>query len=234
MIVDEVLAVGDIPFQNKCLGKMKDVAGDGRTVLFVSHNLPSIISLCGSGLLLESGRLTMAGTAREVVGRYLQTIGAADGDAPLYDRKDRSGDGSARVVSLHVESTDADGVVRINSGLKITVGYRSELPIRYPSIRIGIDDHSVGIFGLDSAMAGGLPESIPPDGKITCTTAPVNLAPGRYYLHILLEHAGVAADYIQGAGYFDVEAEDVFGSGRIPDREWALCVLPHRWQLEGE
>jgi lipopolysaccharide transport system ATP-binding protein len=234
MIVDEVLAVGDTSFQNKCLGKMKDVAGHGRTVLYVSHNLPSVVALCGTGLLLEAGRLTMAGGAREVVGRYLQTIGAADGDAPLSDRRDRSGDGSIRLVSLHVESTDGDGPVRINSGLRITVGYRSDAPVRYPSIRIGIDDHSVGIFGLDSNMTGGLPDVLPPEGKICCTTDPINLAPGRYYLHVLLEHAGIAADYVQGAGYFDVEAEDLFGTGRLPDREWAMCVLSHRWFVEGE
>ncbi|HEY4641157.1 MAG TPA: ABC transporter ATP-binding protein [Thermoanaerobaculia bacterium] len=70
LIVDEVLAVGDLAFQKKCIGKMQDVTGEGRTVLFVSHNLSAIESLCERALLLENGRLIMDATPSEVVKRY--------------------------------------------------------------------------------------------------------------------------------------------------------------------
>jgi len=74
LIVDEVLAVGDAEFQKKCLGKMQDVAGHGRTVLFVSHNLTAVRQLCTKGLLLENGQVAMKGVANEVADRYLQNM----------------------------------------------------------------------------------------------------------------------------------------------------------------
>jgi len=75
LIVDEVLAVGDIQFQKKCLGKMQDVArNDGRTVLFVSHNMDAIKRLCSKCLLLEEGKLTYLGTSAEVVAHYLSKM----------------------------------------------------------------------------------------------------------------------------------------------------------------
>jgi len=72
LIIDEVLAVGDAEFQKKCLGKMKDVAGEGRTVLFVSHNMGAVSNLCASSLLLSSGRLVFRGSTADVIQRYLK------------------------------------------------------------------------------------------------------------------------------------------------------------------
>ena len=71
LIIDEVLAVGDIEFQEKCLGKMKDVSGDNRTVIFVSHNLDALRNLCDSGVLIENGKLKFKGNIDEVIGKYL-------------------------------------------------------------------------------------------------------------------------------------------------------------------
>lgn len=73
LVVDEVLAVGDVEFQKKCLGKMQDVAGHGRTVLFVSHNMGAVAALCGSALLLQKGRLIAQGTTDSIVGEYLRS-----------------------------------------------------------------------------------------------------------------------------------------------------------------
>lgn len=70
LIVDEVLAVGDVEFQNKCLGKMKDVSGQGRTVLFVSHNMSAVKTLCSRGILLEHGKVKVAGSVADVVDAY--------------------------------------------------------------------------------------------------------------------------------------------------------------------
>ncbi|HET6390423.1 ABC transporter ATP-binding protein [Hyphomicrobium sp.] len=77
LVVDEVLAVGDAEFQKKCLGKMKDVAGQGRTVLFVSHNLAAVKALCNRGLLLANGRVVLDGSVDAVVKQYLNTSDAA-------------------------------------------------------------------------------------------------------------------------------------------------------------
>lgn len=72
LLIDEVLAVGDVQFQKKCLGKMKDVASGGRTVLFVSHNMQSINSLCNRAILLENGRIAYSGSTMETINKYLK------------------------------------------------------------------------------------------------------------------------------------------------------------------
>ena len=74
LIIDEVLAVGDAEFQKKCLGKMQDVAGEGRTVLFVSHNMGAVKSLCHNGILLKHGKTIKKGTANQVVDYYLENL----------------------------------------------------------------------------------------------------------------------------------------------------------------
>ncbi len=71
LIVDEVLAVGDVEFQRKCLGKMKDVSGEGRTVLFVSHNMTAIKNLCSSSILMDNGTITKMGVTDELINNYL-------------------------------------------------------------------------------------------------------------------------------------------------------------------
>jgi lipopolysaccharide transport system ATP-binding protein len=231
LLVDEVLAVGDAAFQKKCLGKMEDVAKEGRTVLFVSHNMAAISSLCKKACLLDSGKLVRQGPVQEVVQCYLQSVTSTE-LIPLDQRQDRTGDGRVRAVSLRIESADHDKVIRSTSRLKITIGYCSDEPVRYPRFLVGIYDYTNrGIFLLDSDAVGGLPEVLPPEGDVTCVTEPINLTAGRCYVNLALFKGGAIADYIQYAAWFDIEAEDVYGSGKLPGRDWVLCVLRHKWYL---
>ena len=98
LIVDEVLAVGDVQFQKKCLDKMQDVAGEGRTVLFVSHNMYSVRELCSSAMLLDHGRIIIAGPTGEVVDHYLESNYAQEGEIYLDNWEGtRTSPGTARV-----------------------------------------------------------------------------------------------------------------------------------------
>src|SRR5436189_321948 len=97
LIVDEVLSVGDYAFQKRCLGKMEEVSSGGRTVLFVSHNMPAVASLCGRAYLLDRGRIVSEGAAPDVVREY-RAAHDADELTPIGDREDRRGDGSVRVT----------------------------------------------------------------------------------------------------------------------------------------
>ncbi|MFT3886286.1 MAG: polysaccharide ABC transporter ATP-binding protein [Flavobacteriales bacterium] len=114
LIIDEVLAVGDAEFQRKCLGKMKDVAGSGRTVLFVSHNMSAINSLCGRSLLLDQGRVEMMGPTSEVVERYLQ--GNEEGPSGLRDLSHLPARGDRTTRLRHLRWVDADGAT-MNTGV---------------------------------------------------------------------------------------------------------------------
>src|SRR5437762_4729389 len=99
LVVDEVLAVGDAEFQQKCLGKMEQVSRGGRTVLFVSHNMAAIEALCSSGLVLAEGKLVTRADAKAAVETYLRQL-SRRGPLPLDTRRDREGSGMLRFISV--------------------------------------------------------------------------------------------------------------------------------------
>ncbi|MCX7049586.1 MAG: polysaccharide ABC transporter ATP-binding protein [Candidatus Sumerlaeota bacterium] len=109
MIVDEVLAVGDAAFQKKCMGKMSDVAESGRTILFVSHNMAAIESLCRQTILLESGCLINKGPTNEIIAEYMSRIKEI-ASISLVLRKDRHGNGRLRFTDVRLESEDGKPV----------------------------------------------------------------------------------------------------------------------------
>jgi hypothetical protein len=118
--------------------------------------------------------------------------------------------------------------------LKVTVQYRSERELKYPKFEIGIYDYTrdTGICLLDSDATGGLPETLPPQGQVTCVTEPFNVTPGRCNTFVSVYRGGVLADCVAPAMTFDVVPADVHGSGKQASREWFLGVLKHRWSAE--
>ena len=104
ILVDEVLSVGDVAFQRKCLGKMEEVTGQGRTVVFVSHNLTAVRRLCGRSMFLSSGQTVTEGSTEEVIEIYVKRV-RSTGGTHLGDRNDRSGSGQLRFREVAFEST---------------------------------------------------------------------------------------------------------------------------------
>ncbi len=113
LIVDEVLAVGDAEFQKKCLGKMKDVSGQGRTVLFVSHNMAAVKTLCTSGIILKNGSMVYSGDVESACSIYLS--GNQSGDE-FKDRTDRTGNGKMRINDLYFTDAKGNKVTTLISG----------------------------------------------------------------------------------------------------------------------
>jgi lipopolysaccharide transport system ATP-binding protein len=103
LVIDEVLAVGDAEFQKKCLGKMSEVAGGGRTVLFVSHNMATVNRLCQSCFLLDSGRIIASGDASSVTARYLVSDAGTSAMREWADPRGRPGDEVARLIRVWVK-----------------------------------------------------------------------------------------------------------------------------------
>ena len=123
LIMDEVLAVGDMAFQQKCLDKMNDIRRQGRTIFFVSHNLPAITRLCKRAVLIERGRLVADGNPQEVVNRYLSTSWGAGAERVWGD--DAPGDAVARLWRVRVASEDGEtaAVVDVRRASSIEVTY---------------------------------------------------------------------------------------------------------------
>jgi lipopolysaccharide transport system ATP-binding protein len=139
LILDEVLAVGDTAFQTKCLGKMRDVAGEGRTVLFVSHNMAAVNRLCQRALLLEDGRLVMDAPTEGVVSEYLmKTVTGTTGESTWPDGKANQGVTELKVFALRVY----DGAGRVSSVLDAAQGFLVEIEYRVyeplPRSRVGL------------------------------------------------------------------------------------------------
>ncbi len=128
LLVDEVLAVGDLAFQRKCLGKMQDVSQSGRTVLFVSHNMPAVTRLCTRAILLEAGRVVANGPTNEVVGLYTQRMLAGETNR-VWDMESAPGRDGVKLMSVSVLK-DGKPVVTasVQDSLEVRVGYYVEVP----------------------------------------------------------------------------------------------------------
>jgi lipopolysaccharide transport system ATP-binding protein len=118
LIVDEVLAVGDAEFQKKAVGKMKDVsAGDGRTVLFVSHNMESVKHLCTKGVLLENGTSIFSGTAMDTVNYYKQSITSKSNVSNPHLKE--VGNDKIQILNVFTQTLNGESIISVDSGLKV-------------------------------------------------------------------------------------------------------------------
>lgn len=158
LLVDEVLAVGDAAFQKKCLGKMGDVAKEGRTVVFVSHNLGSLQSLCTKGILLESGKITHEGTIRAVIGKYMDSGEDQKGEVSWASTDVAPGDERVRLKAVRVVSEGVvTGEVDIAKEFQIEVDYWNLEPDSRRLVAI----HLVMSTGVCVLTTGNLPSACP-------------------------------------------------------------------------
>ena len=179
LIVDEVLAVGDAAFQKKCLGKMSDVAKEGRTVLFVSHNIPAILNLCNRGVFLEHGQTQMIGSAEEVVTKYLAEADDIkfNGEAILSDdRPHPQTELRFRVVRILDDKGQPTELVKLSKGCRISIEYEILQPVNFAQVAFELWN-SLGEYVLCSTDL----DDIEPE-KMRMTKYP-----GRYVAHSFIE-----------------------------------------------
>ena len=147
LIVDEVLAVGDVEFQRKCLGKMKDVSGEGRTVIFVSHNMGAVKSLCQTGILMKNGTMDFAGNINDCVSRYLK-INTTENEGDVVVEKKGTGTGEAlikRIQLINEEGNTAESVL-YKSPIKMRVYIDSSVSVPKASLDVKISDKDGSIL----------------------------------------------------------------------------------------
>ncbi len=161
LLIDEVLAVGDAEFQKKCLGKMGDVAKEGRTVLFVSHNMLSIQNLCTRGILLESGEIAIDDNITTVISKYLDLGSEYNGEVCWASPDVAPGDERVRLKAVRVVSEDhVTGDVDISKEFRIEVDYWN---LEANSRRL-ISVHLNNSMGICVFTLGNLPSaSVTPD-----------------------------------------------------------------------
>lgn len=223
LVVDEVLAVGDAEFQKKAIGKMQDVSqGEGRTVLFVSHNMASIQQLCRHGILLKNGMVEKVGDAGDVVDYYL-------GGLKAVDDFNRYGDGGVIVRDSRISS----GKVSLGEDLVIEIDLEAERDVEMVDISFDIEDES----GKQMAHVSNYDDqfSIPRMKKgekktVICRIKNINFAPGGYTSSIWLGNPYTTFDKVVGCIRFRVSQNEVFIKRITPYDSYSKVVLQSEWK----
>ena len=219
LIVDEVLAVGDVQFQKKCLGKMGNVAKEGRTILFVSHNMSTVESLCNRGILLESGTLCLDGTSEEAVRVYLEKAYSLAQELPLDQRRDRTGSGKVRSSSFRILNEKGNEEQALQSGKNyyFEVGYSNTIGNSLKNIVVSIDffdEKGIRVLLLRTNFTNNNLTLNFDKGYVLCGIKNLPLVHGLYRVSIFISHADrETLDYIEDAAAVAVDGGDFFGTG---------------------
>lgn len=225
LIVDEVLAVGDAEFQKKCLGKMKDVSGQGRTVIFVSHNMAAVKGLCTQGIILRNGNLIFSGDAESACSSYLGSSMQLAGDS-LIDRKDRQGTGSIRIEELFFIGKSGNVLNTLISGeyAKLIFKYKKIVIGSIKPLFIGItirNDSDVIQTVIATDELGISVEIEKEEGIIEVEIPEVLLRGGMYSVTFQISYKAnqmashEIIDRVENAMYFQVERGDYWSVGNI-------------------
>ncbi len=226
LLVDEVLAVGDIAFQRKCLGKMDDVARQGRTVLFVSHNMGLMQTLCQRGIFLKHGRIAKDGTIGDAVDNYLSELDAAEFES-LASRTDRRGAGKSKVTRAEILTPTS-----LKTGDPAQFVIEVDRKIAGIGCNIMIHD-SLGqpICNFESRYFSDTDQKDASSAtKFVCEVEELLLRPGRYRLDAAIIGDNVMQDFIEAVLFFDV-GEGSLGGRALPAHKKFRISMPHRWIL---
>jgi lipopolysaccharide transport system ATP-binding protein len=243
LLIDEVLAVGDADFQNKCLGKMGEVAGCGRTVMFVSHNMTAVTGLCGRCLVLDGGEVLTVADARSGVQRYYSSL-SAPGDAASavpgrFDLASRCNPYDAGELLIRgLQLSDAEGSPRnsfpMGEPLEITI-HLSGLH-HYRSPVVGIILQSMHGNWLAVFNTGMRPPSTVlgrcSDETLSLRLHRLPLLPGPYHIDVSAAQKGIGRiDYVEKAGQLHVVEADVYGTGYAPRQGEGVFFLDGEWEV---
>jgi len=234
LIVDEVLAVGDTSFQKKCLGKIRSFADSGRTVLYVSHNLDSIRSLCKRAIWIKNGRLQQDGTVDEVFETYFDSIAnesmqsCANHEYGLVIQK----------VELRNSEGEKSNVFLPGESLIVDISFDAQKRIERPLIAIGVAGINGPCFASNMLLDGQCPDYIEGQGRIRCTFKSIPLLPQSYTLKMSIRATTITEMIVpyREVAYFKVDgdlAEYGYQGEHVifaPQANTPV-VVPYEWEL---
>jgi lipopolysaccharide transport system ATP-binding protein len=240
LIADEVLAVGDAAFQKKCLGKMAEARSRARSVLFVSHNMAALESLCNRGVVLRQGEVIFSGPTREAIDFYQANAAetARTVRQPVIDLSAAPGRLSSyrpllRRLELYSEDKPLTAGMRVGAPLRAV--FRFLLENRTASFDITMGIHTGGGQLVCSASStydkNRVHAERSGEQQLICDIPSLPLLPGEYRLRVGLMVGGREVDYVEDAAEIEVIHSDYYGTGALPSR--GIFVMENRWQLDG-
>ncbi|MEN9336618.1 MAG: hypothetical protein RLZZ500_1605 [Bacteroidota bacterium] len=216
LIVDEVLAVGDAEFQKKCLGKMGDVSKEeGRTVLFVSHNMSAVQNLCNKGIVLSNGTTSFVGNVEESIQHYLKRNSDA---VNLLENKERKGSGIVKFAEINVFGATRD--TKPQSGQPFTMEFvlANNQQVNFADIEFDVRiDDQIGqrILWMSTTLMKETPQKV--GNVVTFTMDRLVLNEGIYFITVYLTVNKDLSDWVQNAITFEVSEGDFYNTGkRVP------------------
>ena len=209
LVVDEVLAVGDAEFQKKSMGKMQTVANEGRAVLFVSHNMGAIQSMCQRAIWLDGGRVMSDGISRNVVQQYMQS---ANTGSVLYTPEPKDGYTDLIIEKIILRNSQGEGTTTVFSGeeLRVEVYYKALKRLPKPCFWIAVRSRFGSLFGANMLFDAARPDYIEGRGMIACIFSDTRLLPQTYTIRLGVRHQNGINNYIRNAEV----SFTVFGTAR--------------------
>lgn len=240
LMVDEVLAVGDIAFQEKCLSKMDQLTQhQERTILFVSHSMGAIQSLCNRAILIENSNVHTEGATETVIKAYTQLLMGPDGGADLSKAEGRRGSGQVRFTSMHLEDMDGKVLESIPAGTGARVVFEYESKLEAPSEDVVLSLVVVGskghrLFGMRSDIIRSELRLDKPRGRFICTIPQLPLLPGNYDIVASCLVDRSLADKIANVCHIVVSDNDYYGTGRLQNGNFGDLLVDYSWACEGQ
>ncbi|MDP4266264.1 MAG: ABC transporter ATP-binding protein [Bacteroidota bacterium] len=229
LIIDEVLAVGDAEFQKKCLGKMDDVAKkDGRTVIFVSHNMTAIQNLCKKSILLKNGYLEKYGETQDVIIDYFKD--SADVIKKLQHRTDREGNGKLRFINYEI--INENSIVKTGQKAIIRLYYKIEKNAKIKNVEFSISINTLAgnhVLVFSTEETRNNIKLINNDGYIDCIINYFPLTSGMYSVNIYSSINGIISDYIINAFRINVDDSEYYIEGASKHPNHPIYIIKHEW-----
>ena len=239
LLIDEVLAVGDAEFQKKCLKTMDNLSGTGRTVLFVSHNMEAIGSICQRVIWIDDGQIRQNSGTREVISDYLSSFaGTRQQSYDLSHIENRSGNGEIRYTRIEFLGSDRKPQKLIKSGdpLVARLHYHAKKRIHAPCFALEFfSEYGTKVTSFNTWSSGfEIPFLTSGDGYIELEVDHLNIFGARYYISLWSASAGnLWYDRLDQCAVIDVAPSDIYHSGREMTRQhFGLAIFPCKWELK--
>ncbi len=236
LVVDEVLAVGDAEFQKKAIGKMQDVSrGEGRTVLFVSHNMGAVQNLCTRGIILKNGQVDyVSSDIDDAITRYINNRKKGI-NIDAVNRTDRSGNGNIRIINFELLGGATPFITTTSIPLSIRIDYEAKNETTNAKFLVSINNmYEQCILFMDSSIIENFPTKIKKRGYITINVSEdFNLPEGEYFINIAVFDDNQMADYIQNILTFEVDNGNFYFTGKIPSGK-TLSYVKQKWSINYE
>ena len=234
LIVDEVLAVGDASFQKKCLGKMGDVVKEGRTVLFVSHNMDAVATLCTHCVLIDKGRASERVSAEEGVKRYT-ALANVDETVPIKDRTRKQNKKRPHIfqdLTIHTKSGHRN-IVECGGEVTFEIEAQDFDDVRDATCGVAIhNERGHRVLFFHTRYHSGFTFDGASKGRFTCKVPSLPLIPGSYYVELVMADGYGIIEQIERVDRLDVTPANVLGTGMLPKKHQGYFVLPATWTKE--